>query len=109
MTVRGQPRRCPLPPYLPTCTPLDLFAAVDQLAEESDGALNTLMPGAQQTHQYQRQLGEIEAKWRYIEPSLRNYQSSAIPSLVNRYSARIIETIARLPLASAESEANVSR
>ncbi len=59
MTVRGQPRRCPLPPYLPNCTRLYPLAAIDQLAEESDGALNTLMPGAQQTRQYQRLLGEI--------------------------------------------------
>lgn len=83
--------------------------AIDQLAEELDGALKTLLAATPQSHEYQRLLGEIEAKWRYIEPSLRNYQSSAIPSLVNRYSARIIEAIARLPLASTESETNVSR
>ncbi|UUY09515.1 hypothetical protein LRS11_05620 [Pseudomonas sp. J452] len=83
--------------------------AIDQLAQEFDGALKALLPATQQSHEYQRLLGEIDSKWRYIEPSLRNYQSSAIPSLVNRYSARIIEAIARLPLASTESETSVSR
>lgn len=83
--------------------------AIDQLTHEFDGALKALSAATQQTREYQRLLGEIEAKWRYIEPSLRNYQSSAIPSLVNRYSARIIEAIARLPLASARDGASVSR
>ncbi|QKE65201.1 hypothetical protein HNE05_18175 [Aquipseudomonas campi] len=83
--------------------------AIDQLTEEFDGALKTLLPATPQSHEYQRLLGEIDSKWRYIEPSLRNYQSSAIPSLVNRYGARIIEAIARLPLARAESGASVSR
>lgn len=83
--------------------------AIDQLAQEFDSALKTLQPATQQSHEHQQQLDEIDSKWRYIEPSLRNYQSSAIPSLVNRYSARIIEIIARLPLASAEDGARVSR
>ena len=45
----------------------------------------------------QRLLQKIERKWRYIEPSLRHYQQDNIPSLVNRYSSRIIEDLALLP------------
>jgi hypothetical protein len=45
----------------------------------------------------QRLLQKIERKWRYIEPSLRHYQQDNIPSLVNRYSSRIIEELALLP------------
>lgn len=82
--------------------------AIDQLARQFDSGLTRLAPAANQAAESQRLLGEIQSKWRYIEPSLRNYQSSAIPSLVNRYSARIIEDIARLPLASAHSGPAVS-
>lgn len=80
--------------------------AIDQLARQFDSELKALAPAP--ASEYQRLLGEIEAKWRFIEPSLRNYQGSAIPSLVNRYSARIIEVIARLPLASTEGGTGVS-
>ncbi len=81
--------------------------AIDQLARQFDSELMALTPAP--ASEYQRLLDEIEAKWRFIEPSLRNYQRSAIPSLVNRYSARIIEAIARLPLASTASGVGVSR
>lgn len=45
----------------------------------------------------QRLLQKIERKWRYIEPSLRHYQQDNVPSLVNRYSRRIIDDLALLP------------
>lgn len=83
--------------------------AIDQLARQFDSGLQTLAPAAPQAAEYQRLLGEIQSKWGYIEPSLRNYQTSAIPSLVQRYSARIIEAIARLPVASAPGGPAVSR
>lgn len=52
---------------------------------------------SQPSGETQRLLQKIERKWRYIEPSLRNYQQDSIPSLVNRYSSRIIEDLALLP------------
>jgi hypothetical protein len=52
---------------------------------------------AQAGGEAQRLLQKIERKWRYIEPSLRHYQQDNIPSLVNRYSSRIIEDLALLP------------
>ncbi|MGL4315547.1 MAG: hypothetical protein ACRCTL_02910 [Pseudomonas sp.] len=73
--------------------------AIDQLARQFEGELGALRQPLE-TPQYQRLREAIQAKWRYIEPALRNYQKSAIPSLVNHYSARIIENLARLQLAS---------
>lgn len=42
-------------------------------------------------------LQSIERKWRYIEPSLQRYQQDNIPTLVNRYSRRIIDDLQQLP------------
>lgn len=58
------------------------------------------LQGLQQTQpsgEAQRLLQNIQRKWRYIEPSLQHYQQDNIPSLVNRYSSRIIEDLALLP------------
>lgn len=54
----------------------------------------------------QRLLGDIRHKWRYIEPSLRNYQTSAIPSLVNRYATQIIGELDALTATGAEAVVN---
>ena len=42
-------------------------------------------------------LQSIERKWRYIEPSLQHYQQDNVPTLVNRYSRRIIDDLQQLP------------
>jgi hypothetical protein len=42
-------------------------------------------------------LQSIERKWRYIEPSLQHYQHDNVPTLVNRYSRRIIDDLQQLP------------
>lgn len=73
--------------------------AIDQLARQFTRGLETL-PAAPAA-EYQRLLRQIHSTWRYIEPALRDYQSSAIPSLVSRYSTRLIADIAQLPSAGA--------
>lgn len=42
-------------------------------------------------------LQRIELRWRYIEPSLQHYQQDNVPTLVNRYSRRIIDDLQQLP------------
>lgn len=71
---------------------------IDQLTEQFTSGLTQLRDNAQSADDLSR-LGDIQSKWRYIEPSLREYQKTAIPSLVSRYSARIIEDMAQLQLA----------
>lgn len=73
---------------------------IGELARQFDSNLQALRPGAEQ----QRQFGDIQHKWRYIEPSLRNYQTSAIPSLVNRYATQIIAELDELHASSAQRD-----
>lgn len=73
---------------------------IGELVRQFDSGLNGLQPHPNQ----QRLLGDIQHKWRYIEPSLRNYQTSAISSLVNRYATQIITEIDQLPSDVAEVE-----
>lgn len=51
----------------------------------------------QKSREAQALLQSIQRKWRYIEPSLRHYQQDNIPTLVNRYSSRIIDDLEQLP------------
>lgn len=51
----------------------------------------------QKNHQAQALLQSIQRTWRYIEPSLQHYQQDNVPTLVNRYSQRIIDDLEQLP------------
>jgi hypothetical protein len=42
-------------------------------------------------------LNSIQRRWRYIEPSLQHYQQDNVPTLVSRYSRRIIDDLQQLP------------
>lgn len=76
--------------------------AVDQQSKAFAAGLQRLRQQPGQLTERQRLLEDIEKKWRYIEPSLRNYRQNSVPTLVNRYSARIIAELAQL---SAEAPA----
>lgn len=52
---------------------------------------------AQKSHEAQALLQGIQRTWRYIEPSLQHYQQDNVPTLVNRYSRRIIDDLEQLP------------
>ncbi|MFZ3154641.1 hypothetical protein [Pseudomonas sp.] len=49
-------------------------------------------------------LQSIQRKWRYIEPSLQHYQQDNVPTLVNRYSQRIIGDLQQLPTLAQPSQ-----
>ena len=63
-------------------------------------AFNLGLQQLQQTQtnrEAQALLQSIQRTWRYIEPSLQHYQQDNVPTLVNRYSRRIIDDLQRLP------------
>ena len=70
--------------------------AIDEQSKAFAAGLQRLRQQPGQPIERQRLLEDIEKKWRYIEPSLLNYRHNSVPTLVNRYSARIIEELAQL-------------
>ncbi|UVE17958.1 hypothetical protein NVV93_00715 [Pseudomonas sp. LS44] len=74
--------------------------ALDAQAEEFATRLATLQDHPEQPAEARQALADIARKWRYIEPSLKHYNEAAVPSLVNRYSARIIEELTQLETSS---------
>lgn len=75
--------------------------SIDELAGQFSNGLQGLQQRTGQTEEYLRLLDAIGHTWRYIEPSLRNYQSAAIPSLVNRYATRIIQDLEQVHASTA--------
>lgn len=75
--------------------------SIDELAGQFSHGLQALQQRSGQTEEYLRLLDAIGHKWRYIEPSLRNYQNAAIPSLVNRYATRIIQDLEQVHASAA--------
>ncbi len=80
--------------------------ALDELADEFGAHLGKLQDHPEQPAEYRQILADIARKWRYIEPSLKRYNEAAVPSLVNRYAARIIEELAQLQTASSARARN---
>ena len=78
--------------------------AVDEQSKAFAAGLQRLRQQPGQPAERRRLLEDIEKKWRYIEPSLLNYRHNSVPTLVNRYSARII---AELDQIAAEAQAPV--
>ncbi len=70
--------------------------AVDEQSKAFAAGLQRLRQQPGQAAERQRLLEDIEKKWRYIEPSLLNYRHNSVPTLVNRYSARIIAELGQL-------------
>ena len=73
--------------------------ALDELAEEFDARLVQLVQlqrNAVPEAEYQRVMAGILRKWRYIEGSLRHYQKTSVPFLINQYSTKIIAGLERL-------------
>ncbi|AYC34952.1 hypothetical protein D3880_22410 [Pseudomonas cavernae] len=69
---------------------------IDRMAVQVDAGLAALLARPAQDEEQRRLQETIRSKWRYIEPALRHYQKSAVPSLVRHYSARIIADLERL-------------
>jgi hypothetical protein len=70
--------------------------AIDAQSKAFAAGLHRLSQQPGQAAERQQLLQNIEQKWRYIEPSLLNYRENSVPSLVNRYSARIIAELHQL-------------
>ena len=70
--------------------------ALDELADEFDARLELLAKSAVPDAEYQRVMAGILRKWRYIEGSLRHYQKTSVPFLINQYSTRIIAGLEQL-------------
>nr|WP_298168041.1 hypothetical protein [uncultured Pseudomonas sp.] len=78
--------------------------AVDEQSKAFAAGLQQLRQQPGQSAERQLLLRDIEKTWRYIEPSLLNYRENSVPTLVNRYSARITAALGQLaaePQASA--------
>lgn len=70
--------------------------AVDEQSKAFAAGLQQLRQQPGQSTERQSLLRDIEKTWRYIEPSLLNYRENSVPTLVNRYSARIIAELGQL-------------
>ncbi len=80
-------------------------ANIDELTLEFSQALNALANQLPNVGENQQLLASIQHKWRYIEPPLQHYNSQAtVPYLVNQYTARIIELLAKLQIPSRVNE-----
>ncbi len=70
--------------------------AIDEQSKAFAAGLQQLSQQPGQSAERKLLLRDIEKKWRYIEPSLLNYRENSVPTLVNRYSARIIAALDQL-------------
>lgn len=70
--------------------------ALDELADEFDTRLEQLRLSTVPDAEHQRVMAGILHKWRYIEGSLRHYQKTSVPFLINQYSTKIIAGLEQL-------------